>query len=392
MIRSIWAATFVLALLLLPPVDGQQAQYVKPDSHDSLAPHQLVVVPRGGDTLITLNGYDLDGDKLRAVVTTLPSSKATLHQLSKVFSDYGYEPKQGKTIAATGETVTGSSNRVLYKRPSADVEPIGAWDVLEFTISDLTPFGQVKSTSLPGKVTLVPPSGIIVGSHFGRDSEGWEIVGNKSPSHAVTYEASSRGQLNQYVYGSDELINTDVTGGSDRSLWYFDAPAKFLGHHGIAYVGAFQFLLSSFQGDFRNEKLNQGIDRSGLHLVEVHCAECNTNRGETIAFPLSSATPFTGSTTSYSIPLLESAGWIKDPKNSLLDWAAPTQCEFIEILSSISSIRILGDFTSWYESVALDQVHFVNTKAQIPICAQHRPDASECTCGSLNWKETLDMY
>jgi len=389
-----WATMVVLGLACLPSTDGQQAQYLKPDGHDPLAPHQLVVVPRGGDALIALGGYDLDGDQLQAVVTALPSSSsgATLYQLSRVFSDYGYEPKQGKAVASVGEVATGSLNRVYYKRPTADVEPVGAWDVLEFTVSDLDPFGRVKSTSLPGKVTVVPPSGILVGSHFGRDSEGWQVVGNKAASHAVTYEASSRGQLNQYVYGSDDTINTDVTGGSDRSLWYFNAPAKFMGHHGIAYGGALEFLLSSFHGDFRPEKLNQGLDRSGLHLVEIHCAECNTNRGVTIAFPVSAATPFTGSTTSYSISLVESAGWIKDPKNTLLEWPAPTQCEFIEVLSSISSIRILGDFTSWYESVALDQVHLKNSRAQLPICAQQRPDASQCTCGSVNWKDTHNSY
>jgi len=390
--RSIWAAVVVLGLAGLPSIDGQEAQYLKPDGHNPLAPHQLVVVPRGGNALVTLQGYDLDGDKLRASVTKLPASGATLYQLSRVFSDYGYEPIHGKAMASAGETVTGSQNRVYYKRPTADVEPIGAWDVVEFTVSDLTLFGVDKSTSLPGKITFVPPSGIIVGSHFGRDTEGWEIVGNKAASHAVTYEASSRGQLNQYVYGSDDTINTDVTGGSDRSIWFFVAPAKFHGHHGIAYGGALEFLLSSFHGDFRTEKLNRGLDRSGLHLVEIHCAECNTNRGVTIAFPLSAATPFTGSTTHYSIPLIESAGWIKDPKNTLLDWTAPTQCEFIEVLSSISSLRILGDFTSWYESVALDQVHLKNTEGQIPVCAQQRPDASECTCASVNWKNTHTSY
>jgi len=44
--------------------------------------------------------------------------------LSKVFSDYGYEPKKG-VAAVAGQGVTGSKgNRVYYKRPAADQAPV----------------------------------------------------------------------------------------------------------------------------------------------------------------------------------------------------------------------------------------------------------------------------
>lgn len=74
-----------------------------------------------------------------------------------------------------------------------------------------------------------------------------------------------------------------------------------------------------------------------------------------------------------SIPLLEfiptvgvRGGWLKDSHNSLVtEWSAPTQCDMIQVLSSISSLRILGDFTSWYETVALDNVLISNTKGTI---------------------------
>lgn len=47
-----------------------------------LALHQLVVVSPGGEAVIRLAGYDLDGDGLVATITSLPGS-GTLHQASR---------------------------------------------------------------------------------------------------------------------------------------------------------------------------------------------------------------------------------------------------------------------------------------------------------------------
>ena len=46
---------------------------------------------------------------------------------------------------------------------------------------------------------------------------------------------------------------------------------------------------------------------------------------------------------------------------------SPTDKTFVcceQVLSGISSLRVLGDFTDWYESVALDSVQIKNTVAQ----------------------------
>lgn len=340
---------------------------------DPLAPHQLVVVEPTGDAVVALPGYDLDGDALVAVLGDMPQT-GSISQLSKVFSDYGYEPKRG-VAARSGERVTGSKNRVYYQRPTADAAGVGSWGIMSYTVSD------ASATSQPGLVTFVPPSGILVGSHFARGNDGWTVVGNKAVSSPATYEPSSRGLLNHYVYASDDKINTDLTKGDDRSLWYFQAPAKFLGHHGIAYGGELRFVLSSFHGDFSADKRNTGVDSADLHLVVFECSKCNVNKGVTVAFPLAKAsTLFNGATTQFSVPLREGGGWVKDPKNTLVQWSAPSKCDFIEVLSGLSAVRILGDFTTWYESVALDSVEVRNTRGQVPICAQGTPDASTCTC------------
>ena len=53
-------------------------------------------------------------------VTSLPTSIAKVYQLSQVFSTYGYLPIAGTPISDEGVVVSGSLNRVYYKRPAID--------------------------------------------------------------------------------------------------------------------------------------------------------------------------------------------------------------------------------------------------------------------------------
>ncbi len=48
-----------------------------------------------------------------------------MYQLSQVFSAYGYEPKAGTIINSPNINVTGSNNRIYYKRPFPDNTPYG---------------------------------------------------------------------------------------------------------------------------------------------------------------------------------------------------------------------------------------------------------------------------
>jgi hypothetical protein len=89
---------------------------------------------------------------------------------------------------------------------------------------------------------------------------------------------------------------------------------------------------------------------------------------------------FTGTTIIIEVDLVESR-WLQDSQSSLIANYAPTQCTFIQVLSSLSGLLILGDWTVWYETIALDNVIISNTKNMIPLCAMSKPDASICTCG-----------
>jgi hypothetical protein len=116
--------------------------------------------------------------------------------------------------------------------------------------------------------------------------------------------------------------------------------------------------------------------------VELECESCigPVGKGILLAFLMKSVTSFTGSTTVFSITLTENSGWLKDPQNSLLKWSQPSKCDMIQVLSRLSSLRILGDWTNWYETIGLDNVIISNTKGQLPVCAMSNPDASICNC------------
>ncbi|KAH8061763.1 hypothetical protein JL722_3717 [Aureococcus anophagefferens] len=116
----------------------------------------------------------------------------------------------------------------------------------------------------------------------------------------------------------------------------FQSPAAYSGNQGASYKGSLEFTLGALAGDLTRPSMAH-------NLVEIECAYCDVNEGITLAFP----------------------------------------CEMIEVLSGITAIRILGDFTDWYESIALDAVALKappSGMSEVPVCAQHTPDASTCTC------------
>ena len=269
-------------------------------------------------------------------------------------------------------TVSWDQSRVVYKRPNFDREISGEWGRFTYNTSDK------EGKSLDGTVVLVPPSGILVASEFYISEEGWSTIGNRKQD--VTHEQSSRGIMNHYIYAVDDSLNTDQDG-NDIDVWYFVLPTKFHGWQGVAYGGKLEFTLSSFGGDFSQEMQNFP---GKLNIVEITCDRCNMFKGITIGFPLAKTSGFNGFTTSFSFELTESSGWLKDPKSSILEWKPPSKCDFIEVLSGISNIKILGDFTTWYESVSIDNVRLIAAKSkgrwQVPVCAQITPDARKCSC------------
>lgn len=332
-----------------------------------IAMPQTVVMNSADDgNMIRLKGANPCGNKLTYVITELPRYGA-IYQLSQIYNLHGYNPISGKQITDKNTVVDWSSNRVYYVTATGRRSDRSLSDAFSFRITD------GKNTSFDGMVTIVDKSGAIVGSDFLSGDEGWTIIGNAGAVSAPQFEPFNRGKsFNYYIYAKDEIINHSKFGEQDKSLWYFNAPAKFLGNKGAAYGGHISFSIGLFAGDIASLS-------KGLNLVELECKDCGYNAGIRLAHRFSKI-HFTHAIAHFKIELLETANWLKDPQNSLKPWSAPSRCEFIQVLSRLSGLRILGDITTWYETVAIDNVVLSNSKNIVPACAMGRPDASVCTC------------
>lgn len=332
-----------------------------------IAMPQTVVMNSADDgNMIRLKGANPCGNKLTYVITELPRYGA-IYQLSQIYNLHGYNPISGKQITDKNTVVDWSSNRVYYVTATGRRSDRSLSDAFSFRITD------GKNTSFDGMVTIVDKSCAIVGSDFLSGDEGWTIIGNAGAASAPQFEPFNRGKsFNYYIYAKDEIINHSKFGEPDKSLWYFNAPAKFLGNKGAAYGGHISFSIGLFAGDIASLS-------KGLNLVELECKDCGYNAGIRLAHRFSKI-HFTHAIAHFKIELLETANWLKDPQNSLKPWSAPSRCEFIQVLSRLSGLRILGDITTWYETVAIDNVVLSNSKNIVPACAMGRPDASVCTC------------
>lgn len=358
-----------------------------------IALHQLVSVDIAGDAVIRLKGWDEKNPKLTYTIKSVPST-GVLYQLSQVYSNHNINPKAG--IVLTPEmNVTGSNNRIYYKRPNPDVGTTEKWGDIEFIVnSGRSSNGYTTaSNSYKGVVTLTQSTGDLISSNFLLNNDDWTVIGNKMTTSA-TYEPYSRSaSLNHYIIATDDTIHTKTVGttSTDNSLWYFHAPSRYYRNWGIAYGGKLSFTIGSFSGDF--SKLNDG----NTPVVELECATCQGPVTKGIRLILDLKTLLSkqhlntgaSSNTAFSIQLNEKSGWLIDPQNTLISkWSKPTKCEMLQVLSRLSSFNILGDWTQWYETVALDNVQIsANTNmktndkgAVVPLCAMQKPDASVCTC------------
>lgn len=333
------------------------------------APPLRYAVAKGSSVEMTLRGYSAVGNTMGAVIISLPSL-GSLYQLSQPYSDYGIEPKyeaSGEILAGNlPMDVTDAKNRIVYVPPANTAEPNGVWASFHYKIQD-----SVSQVSQKGTVMLHAGSEVLVGSDFATDKDSWVVRDNGSSAPDLSYEASRQSLLNHFVHTTDNDI--DISSGSslsDVKRWKFCAPGKYFGNYEVAYGGKLEYDMGSFAGNYLD--LNDDLDS-----VILECTSCNMNRG--MRFVLRNV-PFTGAATHFAHTLTEAGGWLKDPKNTLVAWSAPTACEMVEMLSSLSEFCITGDHTKWYESVGIDNVAIkAGAQGSVPIdCVCSNP-GTQCT-------------
>ena len=333
-----------------------------------VAPYLVYEVTPGEDYDVYLKGFNLPRTQPVKFHFTLTDTvqNGALYKVSHNYCKYGYEPSKRGSMVRGPTDVSCPSVSMLYHFPYSKSRPKGELDRFSFVA-----VSAKCENSCPGIVHFVDKEDpLLVASGFEAGAEGWSLTGNSDSGTAIWDRSSIGREMNRYIHGTEGWIDLDA-GRTDKSLWFFKAPAKFLGASARggfagAYGGTFRFVLSSASGDFSTKNLNSGHDGSAdsLPVVVLECADCRnegmderTDKGIQLIFPLGAlGAYFDGTTTQISIPLSENAGWLKDSENSQKDWRAPTQNEFVQVLKRFSALRILGDYTRRYESVLLDTV------------------------------------
>lgn len=158
-------------------------------------------------------------------------------------------------------------------------------------------------------------------STFDVDAEGWAVTGDAvSP---IPNHISSGGNPGGYISATDSELS---------DVWYWQAPAKFLGNISEAYGQALRF-------ELRQSALTQQRDDNDVVLK---------GPGGTFYYN----TPYNpGKTwTSYAVVLSETSGWTKS------DGSTPTQAEMKALLSNVDTLRIRGEYRSATDIGDLDNV------------------------------------
>ena len=165
-------------------------------------------------------------------------------------------------------------------------------------------------------------------STFDVDAEGWTVTGDAvSP---IPNYISSGGNPGGYISATDSELS---------DVWYWQAPAKFLGNISEAYGQTLRF-------DLRQSALTQQRDDNDVVLK---------GPGGTFYYN----TPYNpGKTwTSYAVVLAETSGWTKS------DGSIPTQAEMQALLSNVDTLRIRGEYRSAADIGDIDNVVLEGVKA-----------------------------
>jgi len=214
------------------------------------AQHFAKVAEKGEEVIVSLPGYDPDGDPLSTTITSLPDctaqgcrkgSAGKLYQLSQVFDKHGHGSKMGALIKV-GDKITSKGNRLVYVRPKNDRQPKGMWGKFKYTVTEksahtnsanTSPRGPVSmfeqdltgnwvatkhatpGTSTEGIVTMTTSASKVTESAFATSSDSWTIVNTDGLMYNGIHPAHLK-RTEAYLYNAD---NAPIhAGGNDVGL------------------------------------------------------------------------------------------------------------------------------------------------------------------------------
>jgi len=180
--------------------------------------------------------------------------------------------------------------------------------------------------------------GARAGSGFAGDAEGWTITGDAQADRVEADYDGTGGNPDGLISAVD-----DVTGG----IWYFQAPAKYLGDASAAYGRFLTF-------DLKTTYVYDPFDSFDVILAGA---------GKVLVFntPIN---PATDRWTSSKVPLKEASGWavigaVGDSYPAdFSTLPAPSEADVRAVLGDVDQLLIRGEFNTGPDTGFLDNVRF----------------------------------
>lgn len=207
-------------------------------------------------------------------------------------------------------TILGSLDTLLIRGEYLSTLDTGRLDSVILTLTEEPP-----ATSMP------------VATDFNKGGDdGWTVIGDaQGASSAPTYKATGGVANTGYVEATD-----DVQGG----VWYWAAPAKYLGNVGLAYGLSLSFALqqSSLSNQFSSPDII--LESGETRLVYRFRHHPNTTW------------------TPYTVQLQPGYNWHVGDLNG----PTPTGTQFYDTLQFLTALRIRGEFVTGPDTDGLDNV------------------------------------
>lgn len=180
--------------------------------------------------------------------------------------------------------------------------------------------------------SIPPPAALPVTSSFDADDEGWRVVGDggSGPS-APAYEAT--GGVNKLGQTKQGYIS--ATGAGQSGVWYWSAPAKFLGNMSGALGETLQYYLTQPQRDNPFNAPDVILEGAGHRFV--YRQRYRPNPAWTV----------------FRVYLQPQLGW----HVNTLTGRTPTEAEFREALTLPDRLWIRGEYTTDSDTGGLDEVY-----------------------------------
>ena len=221
-------------------------------------------------------------------------------------------------------------NNLTYTITATNNSPSIATGV---TVTDTLPTGVTFISASPGcslsgntvTCNIGNLGGRVAESTFDSNNEGWTTFGDATSSSPTFFSTGGN--------PGGRVCATDASSGA---TWYFQVPAKFLGNVSSAYNGTLTFDLTQSATDSQYDDEDVVLIGGGLTLAFSTLNNPGTNW------------------TSYSVPLNE-AGWRNTANNQ-----PATQAQMLQVLSSLTALRIRGEYRSGADTGCLDNVALNN--------------------------------